>query len=161
MFLFSLEHEVTSLDRVRAELRRAGQLHELREGGFVALWAEDRFTAASWGRTRRIDSARPAIDASPVCSFLWRPASGKIVLRRQWSGEFAAYFWREPFVVASHLRLAALAFGALPISAVRLGPSETLQAHIHGRHQVRLSIVRKSSLRERFTYSRPQTVARA
>jgi asparagine synthetase B (glutamine-hydrolysing) len=161
MFLFAPERELRHLDRVRADLRARGRVHELRSHGFVAVWLADRFTTGAYTRTLRIGAARPSIDRTPVCRFEWRPATGEVSVQRRWSGEFAAYYWDDPFIVASHLRLAALAFGTLPPSAVRLRPSETLDANVSSSGSARWSVRGTPPFRAPFTLTRQRTVARA
>jgi len=160
MFLFNADEDCyqTDVRAVASGFRVYGPTRELRRNGACLLWIEDRFVRVTQNHRRvLIECQRPQFDTKAICSLEWLFEEEEIILRRRWSGEFGAWHWQEPRIVASHLKLAALAFGVARVpAAVRLAPGHCLRMATRGRSRSR--IVRDVSFHAPFRLTRDETV---
>jgi hypothetical protein len=163
MFLFTREDDNPPLDigAVRSAFRRYGPTRELRHRRCRLLWIEDEFVFIFNNRDRiRVECRRPGVDATAICSLEWFFDANRLIVRRRWSGEFCAYYWREPFIIASHLRIASVALGLRRIpGARRLRAGFCLRVNIQSATANHPSLVRETRLNAPFLLSRAETVS--
>jgi asparagine synthetase B (glutamine-hydrolysing) len=157
MFLFASGDAAPDIERLAAGFKDFGPVCMHKRGSGLLVCLHDRFTRIAAALDRVVvDIRRPGVDRVPVCSLEWNVTSGAIVVRRRWSGEFTAYYWRQPLIVCSHLRAAALAFGGLPPAPARLKPGWALRASVHT--PADLTLIRETRLRKGSRRTRRQTM---
>jgi asparagine synthetase B (glutamine-hydrolysing) len=143
---------------VARAFRVYGPTRTLTRNGARIVWIEDRFVRVHQSERRlSIECARPGFDAEPVCGVEWLFASGTLISRRRWSGEFGVWHWRKPPIVATHLRLAAVALGMARVPApIRLPPAHELRLNLRTmqRTTVRTDHLRAHGARDRIALVR-------
>ncbi len=122
MFFFAADEGVVVRSRLRSTLGWSGEIRMLRKDAALLLWTEDAFTRfGKRGALVRVAVGGSRSDGQAACTLEWHLDSGKVTVRRRWSGEFTAYVAREPtWAIASHLRLISGAFGSRPPGTVRV-----------------------------------------
>ena len=132
MFLFASNGADVNLKRLHSLGCADGNWHVASDGTGIATWLESPFTR---GRTLAgnvtIEIQRPGKREDTVCRFDWNKKTGRVTVRRRWSGEFAAYVATEPKqIISSHLRLTVMAYGRVPLGMKPLSAGESLSLSV-------------------------------
>jgi hypothetical protein len=155
MFLFASNGADVNLKRLHSFGCVDGNWRVASDGRAIAIWLESPFTRGrTLGGNVAIEIQRPGKKEDTVCRFDWNQKSGRVTVRRRWSGEFSVYVATEPErIVSSHLRLTVMAYGRVPLGMKPLNAGESLSLSLKKPGSRRVTGQRIFRARRRLNYS--------
>ena len=132
MFLFAADSSNLRPKRLTEFTGAFGNAQCVRNESAVLVWTDDGFTEYEQrGNLSVVGLRRPSLDQNPLVQLEWNTWSKTVFCRRSWSGEFAAWYRREPsLIVTSHLKLAAFLVRDFDVLWKRLEPEHTISTSL-------------------------------